>query len=431
VRPFLLSATVTELNGEACIIAICRDITTIKQTEERLRAEIVRRTRAQLEQAQFAAIVNASHDAIINISPETKVLSWNPAAEKAYGYTAKEAIGQGIELFVPPEELAETLAANRRVVETGQSVSWEQHALKHDGTPFVTAVSIFPIYDLAGKIAGVGGIGRDITKLKEVERELRENERQLVAAREAALAASQAKSEFLSSMSHEIRTPMNAILGMAQLLEETPLNPDQKKYLEIMTNSGDALLDLINGILDLAKIESGRLSLEEAGFDLESVVDAAVETLGVRAHQKGLEMLAHVKSDVPMGLVGDRLRLRQVLLNLIGNAVKFTEHGQVLLTVERDRESVEPGHLHFSVADTGIGIPEDKLEEVFSNFTQADSSTTRQYGGSGLGLAIVRRLVALMGGRAWSRASRVKAAVFISLRSSDFKMRSPPRRLRR
>ena len=252
--------------------------------------------------------------------------------------------------------------------------------------------------------------------------ELRERGQELVVAREAALAASQAKSEFLSSMSHEIRTPMNAILGMAQLLEETPLNLDQKKYLEIMTNNGDALLDLINGILDLARIESGRLSLEEAKFDLETVVDGTVETLGVRAHQKGLEILAHVMPGVPTQLVGDRLRIRQVLLNLIGNAIKFTEKGQVLLTVECDPESSVPGHLHFMVADTGIGIPRDKLEDVFSSFTQADSSTTRQYGGSGLGLAIVRRLVDLMGGRVWVESELGRGSIFHF--SANFKVQT-------
>ena len=242
--------------------------------------------------------------------------------------------------------------------------------------------------------------------------ELRETGRELVTAREAALDASRAKSEFLSSMSHEIRTPMNAILGMAQLLEETQLNPDQQRYLEIMTSNGDALLDLINGILDLARIESGRLSLEQAEFDLESLVDRTVETLGIRAHQKGLELLANVMPGVPLALIGDRLRVRQVLLNLIGNAVKFTESGQVLLTVERDGESDEPVRLHFSIADTGIGIAKDKLEDVFASFTQADSSTTRQYGGSGLGLAIVRRLVELMGGRVWVESELGRGSVF-------------------
>ena len=242
--------------------------------------------------------------------------------------------------------------------------------------------------------------------------ELHETARQLIAARESALAASRAKSEFLSSMSHEIRTPMNAILGMAQLLEETRLDPDQQRYLEIMTNNGDALLDLINGILDLARIESGRLSLEQTAFDLESLVDRTVETLGIRAQQKGLEMLAHLIPGVPTALVGDRLRVRQVLLNLLGNAVKFTASGQVMLTVEHDSDSDDPAHLHFSIADTGIGIAPDKLEDVFSSFTQADSSTTRQYGGSGLGLAIVRRLVALMGGRVWVESELGRGSVF-------------------
>jgi two-component system, sensor histidine kinase and response regulator len=231
--------------------------------------------------------------------------------------------------------------------------------------------------------------------------ELEQSRDELMVAREAALAASQAKSEFLSSMSHEIRTPMNAILGIAELIDESPLNPEQKKFLGIMRNNGDALLSLINDILDLAKIEAGRLTLEHVDFDLENLTDTVSETFGMRAHSKGLELAVHLMPDVPHRLLGDPLRLRQILINLIGNAIKFTETGHVVLTVECDSTATKPGALRFTVADTGIGIAEDKLDGVFANFTQADSSTTRRYGGSGLGLAIVKRLVALMDGRIW------------------------------
>jgi two-component system, sensor histidine kinase and response regulator len=259
------------------------------------------------------------------------------------------------------------------------------------------------------------GVGHDITRIRESERALHEaqqrlsvqveeltsTQRELIAARQAAMDASHAKSEFLSSMSHEIRTPMNAILGMAELLEETPLNRDQKKYLSIISNNGDALLVLINDILDLAKVEAGRLVLEQIDFDLENLTDKVVETLSLRAHSKGLELAVHLMPDVPRQLGGDPLRLRQVLINLIGNAIKFTESGQVLLTVERDGAAGDPGAMLFTVSDTGIGIAADKLEAVFSNFIQADSSTTRRHGGSGLGLAIAKRLVDLMNGRIW------------------------------
>jgi two-component system, sensor histidine kinase and response regulator len=270
------------------------------------------------------------------------------------------------------------------------------------------------VIDLDGEPCALG-VAHDITRVREGQLALHEAQQRLktqvaeltstqsdlIAAREAALAASWAKSEFLSSMSHEIRTPMNAILGMAELLEETSLDRDQRRYLDIMRGNGDALLSLINDILDLAKVEAGRLVLERIDFDLESLTDKVVETLGMRAHAKGLELAVRLMPDVPRQLGGDPLRLRQILINLIGNSIKFTEAGQVLLTVERDPASDEPGGLLFTVSDTGIGIAPDKLDTVFANFTQADSSTTRRYGGSGLGLAIARRLAALMDGRIW------------------------------
>ncbi len=248
-------------------------------------------------------------------------------------------------------------------------------------------------------------VGRDITELKRTEQEL-------IAAKEAALAASDAKSQFLSVISHEIRTPMNAILGMSELLAETPLSADQSRYIEIMTENGNALMELINSVLDLAKIESGRLHVDETEFDLGDLIKSVAETLGVQAHEKGLKFATRITPGVPRKLIGDRLRLRQVFLNLVGNAIKFTDHGEVALVVEKDPEAPESAGPRFAVSDTGIGIAPEKLEEIFYSFTQADSSTTRNYAGSGLGLSIAKRLVELMGGRIWVESKLGRGSTF-------------------
>ena len=260
------------------------------------------------------------------------------------------------------------------------------------------------IRDEAGKPIDWSGSRVDITELK-----LRTEEAER-RAKEAAEAASRAKSEFLANVSHEIRTPMNAILGMTELAIETSGSDEQRQYLTIVKSSADALLNVINDLLDFSKIEAGKLELDSAEFSLRSVLGETLRALALRAHKKGLELVCQIQPDVPDALIGDAGRLRQILLNLVGNAIKFTEEGEVVVRIEAgptdeaaERDSPEgrsgPSQvLGFSVSDTGIGIPLDKQQKIFQAFEQEDNSTTRRYGGTGLGLSIATRLVALMRG---------------------------------
>ena len=261
-----------------------------------------------------------------------------------------------------------------------------------------------------------------------IEEQVKQQTRDLAEARDQALEASRVKSDFLASMSHEIRTPLNAIIGMAELLSESKLTREQGEYVGVFKNAGEALLSLVNDILDLSKIEAGQLSLDAIDFNLVEIVEQAVDIYALKADAKGIELVSNIGKDVPLVGRGDPGRLRQIILNLIGNAIKFTEEGQIMTCVGTKDATAGGLSLHFEVRDSGIGIPASKLDAIFSSFTQVDSSTTRKYGGTGLGLTISKRLVEMMGGRIWVESAEGEGSVFqfdVTLQQGERSVTSP------
>jgi PAS domain S-box-containing protein len=334
-----------------------------------------------------------------------KIERFNKAGEELTGYRLEELVGKSDYDLFPPEEAAHFIAKDREVLRDRKMVDIPEEVIQTRFGKRVLHTKKIPIFDENGTPRHLVGISEDITELKLVEAELRQ-------ARAAAESASRAKSEFLANMSHEIRTPMNGIIGMTELALDTELTPEQREYLEMVKSSADYLLTVINDILDFSKIEAGKLDLEQIDFRLRDCVDDTAATLALRAHKKGLELACHILPDVPDALVGDPSRLRQILVNLIGNAVKFTERGEIVVTVEIESQNDESATLHFSVSDTGIGIPADKRDRLFQAFSQVDSSTSRKYGGTGLGLAIASQLVQLMGGRTWVASEVGRGSTF-------------------
>jgi len=377
----------------------------------------LRETRDLLREGEerLKTILNSVQTGVVIIEPETHIIvDANPAATKIIGTTKEQIVGKECLHYICPEEKGQCPIADR-----GLSLDNEERTLLTTSGECVPILkSVVPV-TLSGREHLLESF-LDITGIKEAEKQ-----------REAKIQAetsNRAKSQFLASMSHEIRTPMTAVIGMADLLWESPLTGEQRRFVEAIRSSGENLLQVINDILDLSKVEAGQIELEKTPFNLIKVLNNICETQTFQASIKNIELVKWIKPEVETLLLGDSVRLGQILTNLIGNAIKFTEEGEVFVKVERHEvlehktaEDMDSGlqpetgkttELLFSVTDTGIGIPEEKWEAIFDRFTQADSSTTRQFGGTGLGLSISHRLVELMGGRMWLESKVGQGSTF-------------------
>ena len=370
----------------------------VAERTSELENEVAERNQAQQSLEERTAFLNSliqnSPVAIVAIGMDDRIKMCNPAFETIFRFRQSEILGRPLLELLAPADLVDEIKANKKKLLAGETSHIVTRRKRSDGTSVDVEVYSVPLSS-GGVQTGAVLLYMDIT-----ERKLAEDA--LLHAKESAESASRAKSEFLANMSHEIRTPMNGIIGMTELALDTQLTVEQREYLNMVKTSGASLLTLINDILDFSKIEAGKLDLDVSDFSLRQNIGETLKALGFRAHQKGLELAWRVAQDVPDYLAGDASRVRQVLVNLVGNAVKFTERGEVVVEIERDPKSTDAMVvLHFCVRDTGIGIAKEKQDMVFGAFTQADSSTTRKYGGTGLGLAITRRLVDLMGGKLW------------------------------
>ena len=378
-----------------------RAFNTMAQNLEGLMAELRAKESANRE---LAASVEQAEDAILTLDLERRVTSWNLGARRLFGRPAEDMLGRPVARIFDGEG-AETDRLASSLIETRPPERLEFALTRPGSSTVVVAASASQLQDETGRHTGYIVVARDVTTVKAAERALQQ-------AKEAAEAANRAKAEFLATMSHEIRTPMNGVLGMNELLLGSDLSVEQRECATLVQTSAQALLQVINDILDFSKIEAGRIELETLTFDLRATVGQALKPLALRAHEKGLELVCSVHPAVPVHAVGDPGRLRQVLVNLVGNAVKFTEQGEVVVRIEPQGAEGDDVVLHIVVRDTGVGVSAGKRDLIFDAFTQADSSTTRRFGGTGLGLAITKRLVQLMRGRIWLESEDGRGSAF-------------------
>ena len=359
-------------NDKNVIVYIFHDITRQKKDEEL----IIRQNQ------YYESVLKFSPVAIVTLDLNENIISCNPAFEQLFGYNPNEVLGKNLDQMISMNDTDEGKKFTYQVKEGNPVHSYTTRTRK-DGTPVEVEVFGVPV-SIGNTRVGIMAIYHDISEL--------------INAKRAAEAADKAKSEFLANMSHEIRTPMNGVIGMIELLKDTPLDVEQRDYLNTANESAESLMSLINEILDFAKIESGQMTVESIDFDLRSMVEGVARTLAARAEAKGLEMVCMVNRDIPSRVKGDPTRLRQVLVNLVGNAIKFTSRGEIVIRAIVDEKKEENTRFLFSITDTGIGIPQEYQKTIFERFVQVDNSSTREYGGTGLGLAISTELVKLMGG---------------------------------
>ena len=396
---------------DARATALHQSTTALAKTNVELAREVAERKRVEQElrqaEAKYRSIFENAVEGIFQTTPDGRYISVNPALARIYGYATPDALISTLtdirgQLYVHASSRDEFA----RLLQEHSTVSgFESQVYRHDGQVIWITETARAVRDASGALLYYEGTVEDITERKRAEEELQK-------AKAAAEAAAQAKSAFLANISHELRTPMNGIIGTTELALNTDLTPEQREYLTIVKDSADALLELLNDVLDFSKIEADKWDLESIDFSLRDELGVAFKTLAIRAHGKGLELAYHIPAAVPDALLGDPGRLRQIVVNLVGNAIKFTEQGEVVMHVTVEWHTENDVALHFAVTDTGIGIPPDKQRLIFTPFTQADNSTTRRFGGTGLGLAISARLAAMMGGNIWVESEVGKGSTF-------------------